>query len=335
MTWFVELMHRDGSVQTRCRVEGSELRIGRALDNDLVIDDPHCAAHHALLRIEPDGSAVLQDLGTRNGTAPAWGKLEKGGEKGSEKGSKTSSGPSVFTVQNDTPYRAGQSLIRIRNSAWPLAPELVMSSRLIWPFALAALALVLLHTAWQVWLGDVSERSPPYLYGLVGVAAGVSVWSGMYALLGRLIGGVERFFTHLLIASCGYLIVAFAERALDMLSFSLAWLWPLRVGYSVTIVLIALLVRAHLRLADPRHWPTLRWAVALVAALALVVPVAQLWLSSHRLTNVQTLSNSEHPALRLAKPVGVEAMIESTAPLKTRVDALRSKDNTDEGEEEE
>ncbi len=334
MSWFVELMHRDGSVQTRCQVQGSELRIGRALDNDLVIDDPYCAAHHALLRIEPDGSAVLQDLGTRNGTAPARRKRENGdnGEKGGEKGSRAS----LFTVQNDTPFRAGQSLIRIRNSAWPVSPELVMSSRLIWPFALAVLVLVLLHTAWHLWLTDVGEKSPQYLYGLVGVAAGLSVWSGMYALLGRLISGTERFFTHLLIASCGYLVIAFAERALDLVSFSMAWLWPIRIEYSVTILLIALLVRAHLRVADPRHWPTLRWTVALVAALALIVPVAQLWISSHRLTNVQTLSTSEHPALRLAQPVGVEAMIESTAPLKTRVDTLRSKDNTDDtGEDEE
>lgn len=321
MTWFVELMHRDGSVQTRRQVDAGQMRIGRALDNDLIIDDPYCAAHHALLRIEPDGSAVLQDLDTRNGTAPARAK--------------GSGHASVFTVQNDSPYRAGQSLIRIRNSAWPLPPELAMSSRLIWPFALAALVMVLLHTAWQIWLRDVGEKSPPYLYGLVGVAAGVAVWSGVYALLGRLISGAERFFTHLLIASCGYLAISLAERILSLVSFSMAWLWPARIEYSVIIILIALLVRAHLRLADPRHWPTLRWAVGLVTAMALIVPVAQLWLSSQRLTNVQTLSNSEHPALRLAKPVGIEALVESTAPLKLRVDALRSKDDTDSASEDE
>ena len=321
MTWFVELMHRDGSVQTRRQVDAGQMRIGRALDNDLIIDDPYCAAHHALLRIEPDGSAVLQDLGTRNGTAPA---------RATGRGH-----ASVFTVQNDAPYRAGQSLIRIRNSAWPLPPELAMSSRLIWPFALAALVMVLLHTAWQIWLRDVGEKSPPYLYGLVGVAAGVAVWSGVYALLGRLISGAERFFTHLLIASCGYLAISLAERILSLVSFSMAWLWPARIEYSAIIILIALLVRAHLRLADPRHWPTLRWAVGLVAAMALIVPVAQLWLSSQRLTNVQTLSNSEHPALRLAKPVGIEALVESTAPLKLRVDALRSKDDTDSASEDE
>jgi hypothetical protein len=327
MTWFVELMHRDGSVLTRLAVSTSEVNIGRALDNHIVIDDPHCAAYHARLSIAPDGSATLHDLGTRNGIVPA--------RRGGKKTAKGIPPPSVFEVLDDSPFRIGQTTVRIRNSTWPLPPEQTLSSRLIWPFALAALVAVLLHTAWHLWLTDVNETSPPYLYGLVGVAAGVSVWSGMYALLGRLIGGVERFFTHLLIASCGYLIIAFAERALDMLSFSMAWLWPLRIGYSVTIVLIALLVRAHLRIADPRHWPTLRWAVGMVASLALVVPVAQLWISNQRLTRVQTLSTMEHPALRFAKPVGVADMIESTTPLKARVNALRSKDNTDEGEDEE
>ena len=325
MTWFVELLHRDGSVQTRLAVAPTEapteVRIGRALDNDIVIDDPHCAAYHARLSIAPDGSASLHDLGTRNGILPTRRKAGKN--------------VSVFEVLDDAPFRVGQTSFRIRNSAWPLPPEQALSLRRIWPFALAALVLVLLHTAWYLWLTDVNDKSPQYLYGLVGVAAGVAVWSGMYALLGRLIGGVERFFTHLLIASCGYLVIAFAERALDMLSFSMAWLWPLRIEYSVTIVLIALLVRAHLRIADPRHWPTLRWAVAMVASLALVVPVAQLWISHQRLTQVQTLSTLEHPALRLAQPVGVAVMIESTTPLKTRVNALRSKDNTDDATQDE
>ena len=333
MTWFVELMHRDGSVLTRLAVStsevqkevSSEVNIGRALDNDIVIDDPHCAAYHASLSIAPDGSATLHDLGTLNGIVPARRRAGKNAGKNA----------SVFEVVDDAPFRVGQSSFRIRNSAWPLPPVQALSSRLIWPFALAALVAVLLHTAWYLWLTDVNDKSPPYIYGLVGVAAGVAVWSGMYALLGRLIGGVERFFTHLLIASCGYLIIAFAERALDMLSFSMAWLWPLRIGYSVTIVLIALLVRAHLRIADPRHWPTLRWAVAMVASLALVVPVAQLWISNQRLTQVQTLSTMEHPALRFAKPVGVAVMIESTTPLRARVNALRSKDNTNDSVEDE
>jgi pSer/pThr/pTyr-binding forkhead associated (FHA) protein len=44
------------------------VRIGRAADNDFVLSLPTVSAHHALLRIEP-GSMVLEDLGSRNGTA--------------------------------------------------------------------------------------------------------------------------------------------------------------------------------------------------------------------------------------------------------------------------
>ena len=78
MTWVVELLHRDGSVMARVlaptRVaslaEGAEIitvvTVGRALDNDLVLDDPHCAAHHARLEIADDNTARLIDLMSLN-----------------------------------------------------------------------------------------------------------------------------------------------------------------------------------------------------------------------------------------------------------------------------
>ncbi len=74
MSWFVEHLHRDGSVLARVPVldsglpeSAASIRIGRALDNDLVLDDPYCAAHHARLEIGIDGTARLVDLGTGNG----------------------------------------------------------------------------------------------------------------------------------------------------------------------------------------------------------------------------------------------------------------------------
>ncbi len=314
MTWFVELIHRDGSVLSRNAVLRPEFSIGRGLENDLVVDDPYCAASHASLVIQTDGRAVLHDLGSCNGIVQHRKSIG-----------------AAFAVTDSELFRLGQTNIRIRNSQWPVPDELVMPSRAIWPFALAALALVLMRIGWDIWLKDVGEKSPPYLYGLVAAAAGLCVWSGVYALLGRLISGTERFFTHLLIACGGYLLITLTERALQVLSFSTAWLWPLRIESYVTIVLVALLVRAHLRVADPRHWPVLRWALYLVAGLALVVPAAQLWISSQRLTNIQTLKLIEHPILRLAKPMTLDRVIPLGNELKLHVDKSRSKDlNIDE-----
>lgn len=314
MSWVVEHLHRDGTVLARRAVEGSVFRIGRDLGNDLVLDDPHVAAHHAELHITPDGSAQLQDLGTRNGIRPHRGKMA----------------PS-YLVQSDAPYRLGTSHVRVRNRAWVLPPEMALSVRAMWPLALIALILVMGRGAWDIWLTDLRDKPPSYVYELSAMAAALCIWSALYALLGRVLGGVDRFFTHLFIASSAYLGATVLHLALQMLSFSASWLWPMRIAPYATVVIVALTIRAHLRVADPRHWPVLRWGVATATALAIAVPVAQVWISNHRLTNVQVLGAVEHPSLRLASPVGIPTFVDATLSLKAQVDKARA-DNSDDSD---
>ena len=312
MSWVVEHLHRDGTVLARSAVTGTVFRIGRDLGNDLVLDDPHVAAHHAELHVAADGSAQLQDLGTRNGIHPHRGKRE----------------PS-YAVQADAPYRLGSSHIRIRNRAWTLPPEVALSMRAMWPLAVLALILVLGRGAWDIWLTDLRDKPPSYVYELSAMAVALCVWSAMYALLGRLLSGVDRFFTHLLIASSAFLGATVLHMLLQLLSFSASWLWPMRIAPYATVVIVALTVRAHLRVADPRHWPVLRWGVAIVGALAIVVPVAQVWITHHRLTDVQVLGAIEHPSLRLASPVSIPAFVDTTLELKVKADKARANNGDD------
>lgn len=312
MSWVVEHLHRDGTVLARMAVVGPVFRIGRDLGNDLVLDDPHVAAHHAELHIAPDGTAQLQDLDTRNGILPHRGKRQP-----------------AYPVHGDAPYRLGNSHIRIRNRGWTLPPEVVLSVRAMWPFALLALVLVLGRGAWDIWLTDLHDKPPSYVYELTAMAAALCIWSTMYALLGRVLGGVDRFFTHLLIASTAVLASTVLHAVLQMLAFSASWLWPMRIAPYVTVVIVALTVRAHMRVADPRHWPVLRWGVAAATALAIAVPVAQVWISNHRLTNVQVLGAIEHPSLRLASPVTIPAFVDSTLELKAKADKARANDGDD------
>lgn len=317
MSWFIEHLHRDGSVLVRTLVpdDGKTtriFRIGRALDNDLILDDPHCAPYHAKLEIDANGVARLHDLGTSNGIASARNKRA-----------------AVHEIKTDDPYRIGQSIIRVRSSVWPLAPERALSRRAAWPYALAGLALALAYGAWELWLKDVQEKAPPYLYGLSALAAGLCLWSAMYALFGRLVAGVDRFFSHLLIACTGYLAGTLILNFLETLAFSMSWLWPARITGPVVVIVAAMTVRHHLRLADPRHWPTLRIGLVVVAALAIVIPHAQQWVSHQRLTDVQTLPAIEHPALRIAAPVPLPEFSASAELLKARVDKARKKDDAD------
>lgn len=43
-------------------------KIGKAADNDYIIDDPHISRYHALLHVNPDGEYILEDLSSGNGT---------------------------------------------------------------------------------------------------------------------------------------------------------------------------------------------------------------------------------------------------------------------------
>ena len=52
----IELLDRDGRVRRTLDVHAWPLTLGRALDNSLVLDDPHVAPHHATLATDADGT---------------------------------------------------------------------------------------------------------------------------------------------------------------------------------------------------------------------------------------------------------------------------------------
>lgn len=64
--WLVNEGERRSPRSARRYPVAGELRIGRAPDNDIVLDEPNVSRHHAVLRDGPPLS--IEDLGSRNGT---------------------------------------------------------------------------------------------------------------------------------------------------------------------------------------------------------------------------------------------------------------------------
>jgi len=345
MTWVIERLHRDGSVLTRYDVKSdanvdlksvdgnpgdsnrtsnsTSITLGRALDNDMVIDDPYAAPHHARLDFLPDGSVSLIDLGSKN-------KIINHARKHVD-------AVNITAHVNESPranFQIGQTLFRLRNTDWPLSDERVLSRRIIWPYAVGAFFAALLFSAYEIWLSDVGEKPPQYLNLIAATALGLVIWSSIYALLGRLISGVERMFSHVAIACIGFLSVSITLDLLEALAFASSWLWPIRITEIVVVIGAAITVAFHLKVADPRHWRSARVAIAVVASLAIVIPIAQLWLLEGRLTRVQVHIAVKQPALRLAAPIPLDSLLNRTDDLKAKVDADRKKDiNNDEGDD--
>lgn len=307
MTWYLEHIRRDGSVVARVPVATGSLRIGRALDNDLVLDDPHCAPHHALLQVTESGAVRLQDLGTKNGVhaldrRPAAAKKAE------------------LLLESGERVRLGQTWLRVRSQAAIDAPERVLPRWPVWPLAGLLFALAVGYTLLELWLDDHAERRPQYLFAFSAAAMGLSAWSGAYALLGRLIGGVDRFFTHLCIASGGFLLLSAVEPLAQVLGFATGWLWPLRLEYTASALVVALVVRTHLRVADPVHWRFTRFGLALALLGFLVVPVWQRWLVDDRLTTIDTHRTLWNPVFLMAKPLNLDGIAQTTQGLRAAAD---------------
>ena len=63
----VEVLSRHRDVVARYRSDASATTVGRAYDNDIVVDDPAVAAHHLRIFRDEGGSLIAEDLGSANG----------------------------------------------------------------------------------------------------------------------------------------------------------------------------------------------------------------------------------------------------------------------------
>lgn len=61
------LVHTDGAPRVRFDLGGALISIGRASDNDVIVDDPEVSRHHCQLKLQ-HGAYSLADLGSRNGS---------------------------------------------------------------------------------------------------------------------------------------------------------------------------------------------------------------------------------------------------------------------------
>ena len=66
MTLVVEVIQPNGE-RSRYQLNGLPLTIGRAVANDIVVDDPYADATHARLTMDETGAVVVEDLASVNG----------------------------------------------------------------------------------------------------------------------------------------------------------------------------------------------------------------------------------------------------------------------------
>ncbi|GAA0712822.1 FHA domain-containing protein [Dokdonella soli] len=311
VTW-IEVLSRHREVASRQRVATNAVTIGRAYDNDVVLDDPHVAAHHLRLVRGDDGAWVAEDLGSLNGLF-ADGQHQR---------------QARVVLNGGTTLRIGHTGLRLRTSAQPVpAEQPLLRSAPSWPLALGCLALVFGLALLDLWLRETGEpKLIGYLTPLLTLAVMVAIWTSAWSVLSRIFGGHARFGLHLLIVGAGLLAYTLYEQASELGAFALSWTALARSVYAGAWLAFAAVCFAHLRVLGNTRLPLK--AIAVLALAALGIGMQSLKQSDWRANYGQpvTLQRLEPPSLRIVSAHSEIVFFANVASLKAGLDKARSEE---------
>ena len=316
---WIELLSRQGEVIARHRVEsapGAEIRIGRAYDNHVVLDDPYVAARHLRIVRDESGALVAEDLGSANGLY-----LNKDRRRTSR-----------ARLDGTPTLRIGRTRLRVRQAGDPVPAERVARPRMqMWPVATVLACALLGGQLLTLWLRETTEQNlTDYLGPLLVMCGFVAVWATSWALLSRISSGRARFQRHLLIALGGLLALWF----LNELCAYAAFVWSERAflayRYVAQWLVGAYVIFLHLRQLNVTREGGERWlktkavGVAGLALVAIGMQTLSQWEASQNADRQVYLRGLKPPELRLAPAKAPSAFFAQAASLQGPLDRSRS-----------
>lgn len=309
---WIEVLSRHGEVAQRERIEANEARVGRAFDNDVVVDDPHVAAHHLRIYRAEDGALVAEDLGSLNGLYPEHGAARA---------------PRLALAANPG-IRIGRTTLRVHDAARPVPAERLLTpprAHARWAAGLGA-ALLLALLAIQ-WLSLTAEPSANLmLLPLLGFVTILALWTSVWAMLSRVFFGQARFSLQLRIAITACIALVLWDQLTESLSFAFAWREMAEYAGLGAWAVLAAACFAHLQAIGARH---MRAAMGLVIALIGTGAALQyLGKSETRKLIGQraTLGDLRPPAFRLVPLASADDFFRKADAARAKVDQARVKE---------
>jgi len=313
-TGCIEILNRSGQLLHRQLWDGSPIRIGRALDNELVVTDPYVCPHHLQLSMESD-QPVLRDLNSVNGSYLDDGKSRV---------------QSVY-LRDGMTLHFGHSQMRFHTGTGVLAPTLRDTARLgfmsslskPWVlFGLFMLALLALYASELLenpgkadWLGIAEEISYPLI--------GIIFWAGFWALLNRVLAHRSHFLVHLAIAFAGLTCLFVVSQLIALVGFALDWdvaVWWLR--WLGRIIILALVVFAHLRYFSQARVQRQALLATAAALLLFGTPAVGGIIEKNQFSSLPWLDPLlRPPVFQLREGVSVQTFMQRAQSLRERADA--------------
>ena len=308
--WFIETLARNGDVLHRHQLSSLPIRIGRAYDNDFIVDDDYAAPRHALVDIDSQNRLVLHDLGSKNGVVKNGKRL-----------------PSL-ALSGDTVVRIGHTSLRVRAADFPVPAELLDRTMHGWEGALPGMAGMLLAAIVafvMTWLFDTRAFQPTlYLQALAAGVGGAVAWGGAWAFANRLFGRHARLGRHIFIIGSGAAALLTWEAVSNVAAYAFALEGLTRYGSHGVIALAAGIVYFHLATVKPQLRLRFRWVCLLFAVVASGLTLIANVQRSGRMADELYMGVVLPPSMRASPDHGVDAYIDQVEAMKEQVDRERA-----------
>lgn len=309
--FFVEIMSRNGEVEQRFRVEQLPIRVGRGYDNDVILDDEHVAARHALVEETADGNIQIRDLDSRNG-------IRYQGRRQAH-----------IELTGHTVVRLGQTHVRVRRSSFEVEPEAIDTSNYQWEGwrpALAGATMIVALTWTNTWLSQTEGFNlVVYLQAVISVLLAAILWSGIWAAANRLFGRTPRFGRHLFIVASAMTGLQVWNALATFLGFMFSWEWFSRYGSHVEILGLSIAIYLHLSTIKRRYTRRLLMVCLFCSALGSGLILMTHQRNSGSFADEVYMGDLLAPGLHVAQDEDVDHFTQAADRLKAQVDKERSK----------
>jgi pSer/pThr/pTyr-binding forkhead associated (FHA) protein len=307
--YFLEILSRSGEVEHRHRFDSLPIRIGRAYNNELILDDPHTAAHHAQIELNEQGNLQIRDLDSRNGLTYQNRRH------------------TTLELDGNRVLRLGQTLLRVRDSHFVVEPEVLDANNYRWEGwrpTLAAFLLITLQSVFTKWMSQTEAFSfTVYAQYAISMLLFALIWAGLWAGANRLFARHPRFGRHLFIAACGLLAMQLCAILAALSGFIFSWEVLPRYRSHAQILCIGIMVYFHLVTISTRSARRKLWAVMFCAALASGTMLMSKYKNTGSFGDDLYMGDLFSPSLRLSKDVSVEEFSKDAAQLKDKLDKER------------
>jgi len=313
----IELLERDGRLRRCVEVEAWPVTLGRSLDCDVVLEDPHVAARHVRIASSEEG-LQLEVGATRNGVQLGHHTLAEGQHAPLPRAAVWQIGATRVRVRlPDDPIEAERPLGLAVTGARPLVTLLC---------ALALWALVLIEHGIGL---DPGARFTDWLVPLLGAPAVVALWCLLWGIGSKLFQHRFEFWPHFAVLVKGVLVMGVLELVLPVLGYSLSWEWLSRIAPGVAVAAGVATLFGHAVLVVPLDRRVLAAGIGGCFLIGAAVLMTMNHQRTDRLFGEPYLATLPPPALRLAPPVSVGTFIAESAALRARLDRRAGQDERD------